>query len=196
MQKYVKTLGLSVAVTIAAAISAHASLAGYDGFGYTGIGNGTLTNASGLTYVDATTSGGGSFGFAGRWTTVAAGTVSYNTTGLGYTDLYGNSLITSGGSAIIGSPLGATASSQASRTMAIGSILSGSGTSAVYAGFTNSAQSIWVSYIMQWVGPQTAGSTTNLYVRKGDIAMRTGAQAQAAGGGTATVTVEIGRAHV
>lgn len=36
---------------------------------------------------------------------------------------------------------------------------------------------------MQWVGPQTAGSTTNLYVRKGDLQFRSGAQTNATSSG-------------
>jgi len=43
---------------------------------------------------------------------------------------------------------------------------------------------------MQWVGQQTAGSTTNLYVRKGDIAFRSGVTTNNGGG---TELVAAGR---
>lgn len=146
-----------------------ATLLVYEGFDYPAGGN--LTNASG-------NSAGTSFGWAGRWTTGSASQATNQAGSLGYDDGQGHSLATGGGKVMVGVPAGTTANVQPSRSFNLGA-LSGQ----IYSGLSNAPGTYWASFLMQWVGPQTAGSTTNLYVRKGDLQFRSGAQTNATSSG-------------
>jgi len=154
---------------------AHATLLTYEGFNYTaGL---SLTNESAL-------GSGGSFGWAGRWMGANTANATNAANSLFYTDSAGNILVTNGGSVVIGTPAGiAGVNAQPSRSLAVGT-LSGSS----YSGLTG-AGTYWCSFIMQWIGPVTAGSTTNQYVRKGALTFRTGALTNATSAGTAIFTV-------
>jgi hypothetical protein len=178
LEKRLATLTLSVAISLTAALSARAQLYVYDGFNYTA--GQSITNYFGMGQA------GDSFGWSGPWggantahSTNVAGTLSYS-------DLYGNTLTTDGGRLVISDPNGMTPSAQVTRSMALGTLI---GTKYTGMGVTNTATTYWVSYIMQWIGSPTAGSTTNWFVRKGDIAFRTGSSTNAPGGGAAVVTV-------
>jgi hypothetical protein len=147
-------------ILICLPLSSPAALLVYEGFDYPAGDN--LTNSS-------ANSAGNSFGWAGRW--AAANTaLATNTAGsLGFDDGHGHSLETDGGKVIVGVPGGTTANAQPSRTFSLGTL-----NGQVYTGLTNSPGTYWASFLMQWVGPQTEGSTTNLYVRKGDLQFRRG----------------------
>jgi hypothetical protein len=153
---------------------ASAALLAYEGFNYTP--GDSLTNASAQT-------NGGSFGWGGRWAGAPIPIATNAAGSLTYVDTLGNMLVTNGGSVVIGAPNGTTANSQPSRSFNFGT-LSGN----VYSGLTG-PRTNWMSYIMQWVGPVTAGSTTNQYVRKGDLVFRAGINTNAGSGGTALYSV-------
>jgi len=146
----------------------------YEGFNYPA--GDSLTNSSAQ-------GSGGSFGWSGRWTGANTSFATNSALSLTYTDPLGNTLTTNGGSVIIGIPAGATANAQPSRSFNFGTL-----TGTTYSGLTGPG-TYWVSFIMQWVGPVTAGSTTNQYVRKGDLAFRTGSTTNASSTGTAIVAV-------
>lgn len=151
-----------------------AALIAYEGFVYPA--GDSLTNSSAQ-------GSGGSFGWGGRWTGANTANATNAANSLFYTDTAGNILVTNGGSVIIGAPGGTTANSQPSRSFNFGTL-----SSATYSGLTG-PNTYWVSVVMQWVGPVTANSPTNQYVRKGDLAFRTGALTNANSTGTATFTV-------
>lgn len=151
-----------------------AALMVYEGFVYPA--GDSLTNASAQ-------GSGGSFGWGGRWTGANTANATNAANSLFYTDTAGNILVTNGGSVIVGAPSGTTANSQPSRSFNFGTL---SGTT--YSGLTGPG-TYWVSFVMQWVGPVTANSPTNQYVRKGDLTFRTGALTNATSTGTATFTV-------
>ncbi len=153
---------------------AQAALLAYEGFNYTA--GDSLTNASAQ-------GSGGSFGWGGRWYGSPGSFATNAAASLVYVDSLGNTLVTNGGSVIIGSLAGMTANAQPSRSFNIGT-LSGN----VYSGLTGPSTN-WVSFVMQWIGPVTAGSTTNQYVRKGDLVFRAGIATNALSGGTALYSV-------
>lgn len=155
----------------------HAALLAYEGFIYPA--GESLTNASAQ-------GSGGSFGWAGRWTGANAANATNRPASLVYADADGNTLVTNGGSVVIGVPGGATANSQPSRSFNFGT-LNAAGNA--YSGLTNVAATYWASFIMQWIGPVTAGSPTNQYVRKGDLVFRSGAQTNATSTGTTLFSV-------
>jgi hypothetical protein len=160
-----------VAFFILACFPQHSSatLLVYEGFNYPAGEN--VTNSSAV-------SPGNSFGWAGRWT-AANSSLSTNFAGnLGYDDGNGHSLATDGGRLVIGVPAGTTGNAQPSRSFNLGTL-----NNQTYSGLTNSPGTYWVSFLMQWVGPQTAGSTTNLYVRKGDLQFRQGSLTNATSAG-------------
>lgn len=152
----------------------NAALLVYDGFIYAA--GDSLTNASAQ-------GSGGSFGWGGRWTGANTANATNAASSLFYTDAAGNILVTNGGSVVIGVPGGTTANSQPSRSFNFGTL-----TGTTYSGLT-SPGTYWVSFVMQWAGPVTANSPTNQYVRKGDLAFRSGALTNATSTGTATFTV-------
>jgi hypothetical protein len=177
MRRFFCLLGLKAAFCLPwfmGVTPAKAALIAYEGFVYAAGEN--LTNASAQ-------GSGGSFGWGGRWTGANNGIATNQAVSLFYTDSIGNILVTNGGSVVIGSPGGTTANSQPSRSFNFGT-LAGS----TYSGLAGPA-SYWVSFVMQWVGPVTANSSTNQYVRKGDLAFRSGALTNATSTGTATFTV-------
>jgi len=175
MTPLLRALRLCLCFALGSIISnTKAGLIAYEGFFYT-TGD-SLTNASAQ-------SSGGSFGWGGRWTGANTANATNAANSLFYTDAAGNILVTNGGSVVIGAPAGTTANSQPSRSFNFGTL---SGTT--YSGLTGPG-TYWVSFVMQWVGPVTANSPTNQYVRKGDLTFRTGALTNATSTGTATFTV-------
>ena len=167
-------LGLWFALAFLGIPHLNAALLVYDGFVY----------AAGDSLTDASAQGsGGSFGWGGRWTGANTANATNAANSLFYTDTAGNMLVTNGGSVIIGAPAGTTANSQPSRSFNLGTL---SGTT--YSGLTGPG-AYWVSFVMQWVGPVTANSPTNQYVRKGDLAFRSGALTNATSTGAALYTV-------
>lgn len=155
-------------------VTSSAALLVYDGFVYPA--GDSLTNAS-AAGTD------GSFGWGGRWTGANIANATNVANSLFYTDVAGNILVTNGGSVIIGVPGGTTANAQPSRSFNSGVLSSG-----IYSGVAGPG-TYWVSFMMQWVGPVTANSPTNQYVRKGNLAFRTGAITNATSTGTATFTL-------
>lgn len=173
---YLALIGFVFGVILVIGFSprAGAALIVYEGFVYPA--GDSLTNSSAQT-------SGSSFGWGGRWTGANTANATNAATSLFYTDSVGNVLVTNGGSVIVGVPGGTTANSQPSRSFSLGTL---GGTT--YSGLTGPG-TYWVSFVMQWVGPTTANSTTNLYVRKGDLAFRSGALSNATSTGTATFAV-------
>jgi hypothetical protein len=159
---------------ISGIIRVQATLLVYDGFIYPA--GDSLTNSSAQ-------GNGGSFGWGGRWMASSAGNATNYAVSLGYIDTMGNVLVTNGGSVVIGATNGITVNSQPSRSLGLGT-LSGQ----VYSGLTGPG-TYWISFMMQWIGPVTAGSTTNQYGRKGDLFLRAGINTNAASGGTALFNV-------
>jgi hypothetical protein len=157
--------------------TAKAALLAYEGFNYTP--GDSLTNSSAV-------GSGGSFGWGGRWTGANVPLTTNMAASLTYVDQAGNSLNTNGGSVIVGAPGGTTVNAQPSRSFNFGG-LNGAGTG--YLGLTNSPGTYWASFILQWIGPVTAGSPTNQYVRKGDLVFRAGALTDATSTGTALYSV-------
>jgi hypothetical protein len=171
---------LSSFVTLSAAVlfltnESKAQLMVYDGYNYGA--NGSLTNISGSTYVDNVNSGGDSFGWAQRYTqTQAGGNATNLAAGMDYVDYFGNQLLTDPGSAQIGNINNAnSANSLVFRTMQIGSILSGTGNSAVYSGL--SGGTYWISFLADWIGPQNTSPAPTLFSRLGSISFSKGATA-------------------
>ena len=167
-------LGLFAIYLCIGSSNTSAALLSYEGFVYTA--GESLTNASAQ-------GSGGSFGWGGRWTGANAANATNAANSLFYTDTAGNVLVTNGGSVVIGAPGGTTGNSQPSRSFNLGT-LSGS----TYSGLTGPG-TYWVSFVMQWIGPVTANSPTNQYVRKGDLQFRSGALTNATSAGSATFTV-------
>ncbi|MGC3960944.1 MAG: immunoglobulin domain-containing protein [Verrucomicrobiota bacterium] len=161
-------------LTCLGSLKLNATPLAYDGFAYPA--GDSLTNASAQ-------GSDGSFGWGGRWAGANTANATNAATSLFYTDAAGNILVTNGGSVIIGAPSGNTANSQPSRSFNFGTL-----TGTTYSGLTGPG-TYWVSFVMQWVGPVTASSPTNQYVRKGDLTFRTGALTNATSTGTATFTV-------
>lgn len=158
-----------------APVHSHAVLMAYEGFNYP-VGD-SLTNASAQ-------GGDGSFGWAGRWCGANVPMATNVAGSLSYTDAAGNSLVTSGNSVVIGAPAGTTINAQPSRSFDFGTLVGN-----IYTGLTNSPGTYWASFMMQWIGPPTAGSTTNQYVRKGDLVFRSGALTNATSTGTELYSV-------
>jgi hypothetical protein len=159
---------------------AKAALLVYEGFNYG-------SNISNIVVLSAGQGGGGgdSFGWASPWNGNNVSGSTNSVTGLSYTDQAGHTLLTDPGSLVVGCPVGAPGNSQPGRAMAIGTT-----TGTQYSGMSNATY--WVSFLIQWIGPPTAGSNTNLYVRKGDLTFRTGttySTAVSGNSGTATLTV-------
>src|SRR5262249_49342628 len=152
-------VAVSAASLIFLAPVAKAGLLAYEGFNYPA--GDSLTNSSAQ-------GSGGSFGWAGRWTGANVPFATNVAASLGYADPLGNVLVTNGGSVVIGVPGGTTTNAQPSRSLSLGSF---NGTN--YGGLTGPG-TWWASFTMQWIGPVTAGSTTNQYVRKGDLVFRSG----------------------
>lgn len=179
LKKHATTLALAVAVSFIAALSARAQTV-YDGFAYTA--GQSITNYFGMGQA------GDSYGWTGPWGGANAGNSTNQAGSLTYVDFFGNSLTTDGGKVVIGDLAGMTASSQITRSMALGTPI---GTKYTGLGVTNSGTTTtyWVSYLMQWVGQPTAGSATNQYVRKGDLVFRSGSTTNAPGGGAELVAV-------
>jgi hypothetical protein len=165
-----KYLLLTIGLIALSAISAKAQLIAYEGFAYTA--GDTLTNAS-------LNGAGDSFGWAAPWGGANIALATNQAGSLTYSDPNGNTLQTDGGKVILGVPGGTATSAQITRSFVLGSL---NGTR--YSGPTNSPSVYWASFMMQWVGPTTAGSSTNQFVRKGDIVFRGGATTNAPGGGT------------
>ena len=155
--------------------NAYAMLMAYEGFNYPA--GESLTNASAI-------GGDGSFGWAGRWCGANVPMATNVAGSLGYTDPVGNSLLTSGNSVVIGAPGGTTVNAQPSRSFNFGTLVGN-----MYTGLTNSPGTYWASFVMQWIGPTTAGSTTNQYVRKGNLVFRSGALTNATSTGTELYSV-------
>ena len=149
------------ALLLLVARPAKAALLAYEGFNYTA--GDSLTNASAQ-------GSGDSYGWAGRWSGASIPLATNVAASLGYTDALGHTLSTDGGSVVVGVLSGTTVNAQPSRSFNFGN-LNGS----AYTGLTNSPGTYWASFVMQWIGPVTAGSTTNQYVRKGDLIFRSGA---------------------
>jgi len=170
---------VSTILLLGAANPARATLLVYEGFNY-GSTIGNITNLS-------AGAAGDSYGWAAPWNGNKASSSTNSTTGLGYTDQAGHSLQTDSGSLVVGSLAGVTpGNAQPGRAMAIGTT---SGT--LYSGMSNATY--WVSFLMQWVGRPTAGSTTNLYVRKGDLVFRYGTSYTTnSSGTTGTETLTVG----
>lgn len=168
------------ALVLGATNAAKATLMIYEGFNY----GSAISNIVSLSAGQGG-AGGDSFGWAAPWNGNNTSGSTNSTTGLSYSDLAGNTLQTDPGSLIIGCPVGAPGNSQPGRVMAIGTT-----TGTQYSGMSN--VTYWVSFLIQWVGPPTAGSTTNLFVRKGDLTFRYGTTyttASSGNSGTATLTV-------
>jgi hypothetical protein len=153
---------------------AQAALLAYEGFNYTA--GDSLTNASAQT-------NGGSFGWGGRWAGANIPMATNVAASLIYADSLGNILATNGGSVVIGAPGGTTANAQPSRSFNFGTLSVNT-----YSGLTGPGTN-WMSFVMRWIGPVTAGSTTNQYVRKGDLVFRSGVNTNAPSGGTALYSV-------
>lgn len=167
---------LLTALLLCPAISSRASLLVYEGFNYT-FGD-SLTNSSGQ-------GSGGSFGWGGRWVALNGTTPATNmAASMFYTDAVGNVLVTNGGSVVIGTTGGMTANAQLTRSFNLGTL---SGTK--YSGLTNSVGTYWSSFIMQWVGPVTAGSPTNQYGRKGVLLFRSLCDTNGGGNGPSLYSV-------
>jgi hypothetical protein len=169
-----------ITLVLCATNAAKATLLVYEGFNY----GSAISNIVSLSAGQGGT-GGDSFGWAAPWNGNNTSGSTNSATGLSYTDLAGNTLQTDPGSLTIGCPIGNPGNSQPGRAMAIGTT---SGT--LYSGL--SSGTYWVSFLMQWVGPPTAGSTTNLFVRKGDLTFRSGTSYttnSSGNSGTATLTV-------
>jgi len=149
--------------------NAFATLLVYEGFNYPAGEN--LTNSS-------ANSAGNSSGWAGRWTAANTSLATNAANSLGYDDGNGHSLASDGGKVVIGVPAGTTGNAQPSRSFSLGTL-----NNQTYSGLTNAPGTYWASFLMQWVGPQTAGSVTNLYVRKGDLQFRQGALTNATSAG-------------
>ena len=167
------------ALAIGGANSARATLLAYEGFNY----GSSISNIVALSAGQGGT-GGDSFGWAAPWNGNNNSGSTNSVTGLSYTDLAGHTLLTDPGSLVVGCPVGTPGNSQPGRALAIGTT---SGTQ--YSGMSNGTY--WVSFLMQWIGPPTAGSTTNLFVRKGDLTFRQGTTYTptiSANSGTATLT--------
>src|SRR2546430_2127609 len=99
--------------------TARAQLMAYEGFAYDA--GTSLTNASGLSGGNSGT-GGDSFGWASRWYGANNPLATNQAGSLGFTDLAGNSLLTDGGSVVIGVPAGTTGNSQPSRSFNFGTL--------------------------------------------------------------------------
>ena len=173
--KPINVPALACAAFLTSTALSRAALLVYEGFNYPA--GAALTNSS-------ANSAGNGFGWGGRWTGVNNPLATNSPGNLSFTDLNGNTLLTDGGKVIIGVPGGTTANAQASRSFNLGTLNTNT-----YTGLTNSPGTYWMSFMMQWIGPQTAGSTTNLYVRKGDLTFRQGAQTNATSTGPALFAV-------
>lgn len=149
--------------------NAFAALLVYEGFNYPAGEN--LTNSS-------ANAAGNSFGWAGRWTAANTSLATNAANNLGYDDGNGHTLAADGGKVIVGAPAGTTGNAQPSRSFSLGTL-----NNQTYTGLTNAPGTYWASFLMQWVGPQTTGSTTNLYVRKGDVQFRQGSLTNATSAG-------------
>ena len=143
-----------------APISAKAALLAYEGFAYPP--DTSLTNASAL-------SAGDSFGWADPWHASIKSFATNVAGSLGYSDAYGHSLLTEGGSMIaVGPTEPFTGNAQPSRSFSIGT-LAGPLTN-IYSGLSNGTY--WFSFTAQWLGPTNASEP--LYGRKGDVQFRSG----------------------
>ncbi len=169
------------ALVLYTASPAKATLMAYEGFYYGSAVSNIVSLSAGQGGA-----GGDSFGWAAPWNGNNTSGSTNSTTGLSYTDLAGNTLQTDPGSLIIGCPVGNPGNSQPGRAMAIGTT-----TGTQYSGMSNATY--WVSFLIQWVGPPTAGSTTNLFVRKGDLTFRYGTSyTTASSGNSGTATLAVG----
>ncbi|MES2920148.1 MAG: immunoglobulin domain-containing protein [Verrucomicrobiota bacterium] len=153
----------------------HAAPLAYEGFNY----------AAGQSIPTSSAAGGdGSSGWGGAWFLINnSGAATGVATTMSYVDGAGNILTTSGGSAIVGVPAGTTSNSQFTRSFNLGTP-----NGSTYSGLTGPG-TYWASFIMQWVGPVTAGSVTNQYMRKGVLLLRSGALANATSTGTGLFSV-------
>jgi hypothetical protein len=165
---------ISAALVLCPTRPVRAAVLAYDGFIYPA--GDSLTNSSAL-------GDGGSFGWGGRWVGSSTANATNYSNNLGYTDPQGNTLITNGGSVVIGVLGGISANSQPSRSFNFGTLAGNT-----YSGLTGPG-TYWFSFTMQWIGPVTAVSTTNQYGRKGDLYFRAGVNTNAPSSGTALYSV-------
>jgi hypothetical protein len=157
MQKHVITFGLSVVVTLAAALSASAQLIAYEGFNYT---PDTMwaNSGSGLS---------GGTGWGGiTWSATATAVASNTTAGLSY-----GGLTTSGGGVVLGYPQGwpAAGGQTATKSRVLPNTLTNY--------FSGSGGTIWVSFLYQnW---QTTGAINEQ--RQANFGLYLGASTNASG---------------
>src|SRR5262245_8548891 len=102
---------LIIVLTAFASSSARATLLAYEGFNYTAGDSLTNTSAQGNF---------GSFGWGGRWASAPLALATNAAASLSYVDSAGNTLVTNGGSVVVGVPAGTTANAQPSRSFNFG----------------------------------------------------------------------------